>query len=134
MKTVLLIDDNNEILVAKGDASSPRRFIISDLGATFGKTGGFFSRSRNEPSDYVKAEFVQKLNGDVIDFSYSGKNQKLFENLTISDARWVTTLVAKLSDEQLKDAFRSANYSADEVNQLAQAFRDRSNKLAALAK
>jgi hypothetical protein len=127
-------DDNNEILVAKGDASSPRRFIISDLGATFGKTGGFLSRSRNEPSDYVKAEFIQKLNGDVIDFSYSGKNQKLFENLTVSDARWVTSLVARLSDEQLKDAFRSANYSAEEVNQLAQAFRDRSKKLAALAK
>ena len=52
-------DDNNAILAVKGDANSERRFIVSDLGATFGKTGGFISRSRNKPSDYVKAEFVK---------------------------------------------------------------------------
>ena len=127
-------DDNNEILVEKGDATSPRRYIISDLGASFGKTGGFFSRSRNEPSDYAKSEFIQKVNGNVIDFGYSGKNQKLFENLTVADARWLSALIGRLSDDQLKDAFRAANYSADEVNQLAQAFRARANKLAAIAK
>lgn len=127
-------DDNNEILVAKGDAKSPRRYIISDLGATFGKTGGFFSRSRNEPADYGKSEFIKKVNGNTIDFSYSGKNQKLFENLSVSDARWLSNLIARLSDEQVKDAFRAANYSPEEVNQLAQAFRDRANKLAAIAK
>ena len=127
-------DDNNEILVAKGDAASPRRYIISDLGATFGKTGGFFSRSRNEPADYGKSEFIKKVNGNNIDFSYSGKNQKLFENLTVSDARWLSNLLARLSDNQVKDAFRAANYSPEEVNLLAQAFRDRANKLAAIAK
>ena len=68
-------DDNNEILAMRGDTTGEGelRYIISDLGATFGKTGGFFSRSRNKPSDYVKAEFIKKVNGDVIDFSYSGK-------------------------------------------------------------
>jgi hypothetical protein len=127
-------DDNNEILVAKGDPASPRRYIISDLGASFGKTGGFFSRSRNEAADYVKAEFIQKVNGNIIDFSYSGKNQKLFENLTTSDAKWLSDLIARLSDDQLKDAFRAANYSTDEVNQLAGAVRERANKLASIAK
>jgi hypothetical protein len=127
-------DDNNEILVMKGDPASPRRYIISDLGGSFGKTGGFFGRTRNSPSDYVKAEFIQKVNGDVIDFNYSGKNQKLFENLKVSDARWLSSLIARLSDDQLKDAFRAANYSAEEVNQLAQAFRERANKLASVTK
>ena len=127
-------DDNNEILVAKGDPASPRRFIISDLGGSFGKTGGFFARTRNNPTDYAKAQFIKKVNGNVIDFNYSGKNQKLFEHLTLADARWLSDLLAKLSDEQLKDAFRAANYSAEEVDLLATAFRDRANKLAALAK
>ena len=51
----------------RGDTSGEGvlRYIISDLGATF-KTGAF-SRSRNKPSDYVKAEFIKKVNGDVID-------------------------------------------------------------------
>jgi hypothetical protein len=128
-------DDNNEILAMRGDTTGEGelRYIISDLGATFGKTGGFFSRSRNEVPDYVKAEFIKKVNGDVIDFSYSGKNQKLFEGLTVADARWLSNLLKRLSDDQIKDAFRSANYSAGEVDLLAGAVRERINALAKLS-
>jgi len=125
-------DDNNEILATRGDTTGEGelRYIISDLGGTFGKTGGFMSRSRNKPSDYVKADFIKKVNGDVIDFNYNGKNQKLFEGITLADARWLSDLLKRLSDEQIKDAFRSANYSPEEVNQLAGAFKDRINQLA----
>lgn len=127
-------DDNNEILAMRGDTTGEGelRYIISDLGATFGKTGGVFSRSRNDVPDYVKAEFIKKVNGDVIDFSYSGKNQKLFDGLTVEDARWLSNLLKRLSDDQIKDAFRAANYSAEDVDLLAGAFRERINALAKL--
>jgi hypothetical protein len=128
-----LKDDNNEILVTRGDANSERRHIISDLGGSFGKTGGFFSRTRNEPDDYVKAEFIKAVNGNRIDFNYSGKNQKLFEDVTVQDAKWLASWLSRLSDEQLKDAFRAANYSPEEVNQLAGAVRTRINALANLS-
>lgn len=128
-----LKDDNNEILVTRGNASSERRFIISDLGGSFGKTGGFFSRTRNEPDDYVKAEFVKAVNGNKIDFSYSGKNQKLFDNVTVEDAKWLAGWFGRLSDEQIKDAFRAANYTPAEVDQLAGAVRARVNALANLS-
>ena len=129
-------NDNNETLAVRDQAASDRklRYIISDLGGSFGKTGGFFSRSRNEPSDYVKAVFIEKVNGNAIDFKYSGKNQKLFSNLTVTDARWLSGLLKRLSDEQIKDAFRAANYSPEEVEQLAKAFRARANSLADAAK
>ena len=122
-------DDNNEILAHKGDTTGELRYIISDLGATFGKTGGFLSRSRNDVPDYVKAEFIKKVNGDTIDFSYSGKNQKLFEGLTVADARWLHSLLSRLSDEQIKDAFRSANYSTEDVELLTGAFKSRMAQL-----
>jgi len=129
-------DDNNETLASRDQTASDLklRYIISDLGGSFGKTGGFLSRSRNEPSDYVKAVFIEKVNGNTIDFKYSGKNQKLFTNLTVADARWLSTLLKRLSDEQIKDAFRAANYSAEEVDLLATAFRARANALADAAK
>jgi len=122
-------DDNNEILAHKGDTTGELRYIISDLGGSFGKTGGFISRSRNKPDDYVKADFIKKVNGDVIDFHYGGKNQKLFENITVADARWLSALLKQLSDDQIKDAFRAANYSAEDVDRLATAFRARANAL-----
>lgn len=123
-------DDNNAILAVKGDANSERRFIVSDLGATFGKTGGIISRSRNKPSDYVKSEFIKAVNGNRIDFHYGGKNGKLFDDITVSDAKWLAGWLSKLSDEQIKDAFRAANYSSEEVDQLAAAVRARINALA----
>jgi hypothetical protein len=127
-------DDNNEILAMRGDTTGEGelRYIISDLGATFGKTGGVFSRSRNDVPDYVKAEFIKKVNGDVIDFNYGGKNQKIFNGLTVADARWLSNLLKRLSDDQIKDAFRAANYSAEDVDLLAGAFRERINALAKL--
>jgi len=125
-------DDNNQILATRGDTTGEGelRYIISDLGGSFGKTGGVISRSRNKPSDYEKAQFIKKINGDVIDFHYGGKNQKLFEGITLADARWLSDLLKRLSDEQIKDAFRSANYSPEEVDVLAGAFKTRINQLA----
>jgi hypothetical protein len=125
-------DDNNEILAIRSDTTGEGelRYIISDLGGSFGKTGGFFARSRNKPSDYVKADFIKKVNGDVIDFNYGGKNQKLFASITIADARWLSDRLKRLSEEQIKDAFRAANYSAEEVDMLAGALKERINALA----
>ena len=129
-------DENNEILATRGEATGEDevRYIISDLGGSFGKTGGAISRSRNKPSDYVKANFIEKVNGDTIAFHYGGKNKKLFENISIADARWLSSRLNRLSDEQIKDAFRAANYSAAQVDQLSSAFRERLNTLIALGK
>jgi len=128
-------DDNNEILASKSEGTDGTlRYIISDLGGSFGKTGGIISRSRNKPSDYVKATFIEKVKGNDIDFKYSGKNKKLFENLTTADARWLSNLLGQLSDEQIKDAFRAANYSPEEVDQLSQAFKERIAELANVGK
>jgi hypothetical protein len=124
-------DDNNEILAPRGAAGEAElRYIISDLGGSFGKTGGVISRSRNKPSDYVKADFIKGVKGDVIDFHYSGKNQKLFEGITVADATWLSKWLSRLTDEQIKDAFRAANYTPEEVDTLATAFRARANALA----
>lgn len=126
-------DSNNQILATKGVTDSERRYIVSDLGATFGKTGGLISRSRNKPSDYVKAEFVKGISGNDVDFHYGGKNGKLFDDITIQDVKWLTPWLSRLSDEQLKDAFRAANYSNEEVEQLAGAVRARINALTNLS-
>ena len=125
-------DTNNEILATRGDTTGEGelRYIISDLGGSFGKTGGVISRSRNKPSDYEKARFIEKVNGDVINFHYGGKNKKLFENITVADARWLSERLKRLSDEQIKDAFRAANYSPELVDVLASAFKERVEALA----
>ena len=48
------------------------------------------------------------------------------------EARWIGGLLSRLSDRQLQDAFRAANYNAEEVRLLAGAVRKRINELTKL--
>lgn len=125
-----LKDDNNKILLVNNGGGQPElRYIISDLGATFGKTGGFLSRSRNEPEDYVKAKFVEGVEGGRVRLNYDGKQTDLFGNISVSEAKWIGNLLAQLSDQQLQDAFRAANFTPEEIQMLAPAVRSRINQL-----
>lgn len=126
-----LKDDNNRILfVPKGSGGGPElQYILSDLGATFGKTGGFMSRSRNKPEDFAKSKFVEGVEGNRVKLSYGGKNTGLFANITVEQAKWIAGWLSRLSDKQLSDAFRAANYTPDEVQLLTTTTRARINQL-----
>jgi glycogen debranching enzyme len=134
-------DSNNRVLIVKNRGRNELHYVVSDLGTTFGKTGGQKSPmalirsikgSRNEPDDYVKDEFIDEIDGNVVEFDYSGKNESVMEDISIADARWIGGLLAQLSDRQLEDAFRAANYDASDVRLLAQAVRKRINELVKL--
>ena len=128
-------DSNNKILLARSATSGRNelRYVVSDLGATLGKTGSFLTRSRNKPRDFVNAEFVDELDGDRVDFHYSGKRKELFRDITVGEARWMGRWLARLSDGQIRDAFRAANYGPRDVRMLAQALRERINELIRLS-
>jgi hypothetical protein len=126
-----LKDDNNRILyVPAGASGQPElHYIISDLGATFGKTGGFISHNRNAPEDFVKSKFVEGVEGSRVRFAYGGKNAGLFKNISVDQTKWIGSLLSQLSDKQIEDAFRAANYSAEEVEVLSRAVRARIDQL-----
>jgi hypothetical protein len=133
-----LKDANNRVLWVKRDGGNELRYIVSDLGTTFGKTGGqsspmaFFRSikgSRNEPKDYVSDAFVKGVEGNLVRLDYDGKNADLMRNITIADAKWIGNLLARLNDRQLQDAFKAANYTDEQVGMLAGAVRKRINEL-----
>jgi len=126
-------DTNNKIISAEGENGTPQlRYEVSDLGASLGQTGGFFSRSRNKSEDYVKTRFVEEAKRPFIKFDYRGKQQDLFDDITITQARWVGGMLAELSDQQLADAFRAASYSPEESQQLITGLKTRITELATL--
>lgn len=126
-----LKDDNNKILhVPAGASGQPElQYIISDLGATFGKTGGFLSHNRNAPEDFVKSKFVEGVEGSRVRFAYGGKNAGLFKNVSVEHTKWIGGLLAQLTDQQIGDAFRAANYTPEEVDVLTRAVRSRITQL-----
>jgi hypothetical protein len=127
-------DSNNKILLVRDVSGNELRYIISDLGATFGKSGSTpivwrFTRSRNKPTDYADAEFVDVVVDNNVYFQYGGKRGSLFGDITVQDATWIGNLLSQLSAQQLQDAFRAANYSPAEVNLLTNEVRERTNEL-----
>ena len=81
----------------------------------------------------MKADFIEGVKGNIVDFNYGGKEKALFNDITVDDALWIGALLRRLSDEQIKDPFRAANYSPEEVESLAQAFKNRIEALNGLS-
>jgi hypothetical protein len=128
-------DANNKILLVRNSQTgeAEHHYIISDLGATFGKTGGVIGRSRNKPEDFAKAKFVKVVKQHQVFFVYDGKRSEVFSDITVEQAKWIGSWLSQLSEQQIKDALRAGNYSPEQIEALTQVLRDRINTLASLS-
>ena len=129
-----LKDSNNQVLVVKGDRGAELHYIISDLGATFGHASTVpllwrIMRSRNNPSKYAGTKFLEKVKGEQVKIRFAGKNREIMKDVTVNDAEWLGSWLAQLSDRQLADAFRAANYTPGQINLLVSTVRIRANEL-----
>ncbi len=59
----------------------------------------------------MNSKLVRDVEDGFVELSYKGKNRGLFEDITVENARWLSGLLSQLSDKQISDAFRAANYS-----------------------
>ncbi|HWQ32762.1 MAG TPA: hypothetical protein VNQ79_07900 [Blastocatellia bacterium] len=126
-----------------------RRYVVSDLGASFGRTGSISTRSRSNLQDYVRSEFIEKIRPAEVDFvldtrpffllainfpwyNERSEMEKIVKHIPRSDARWIGTLLAGLSNEQLSDAFRAAGYTQQEAELYTQQLRYRITQLTKL--
>ena len=123
----------NNVVLKRGDEL---HYVISDLGVTFGKTGSNgmtlfwrIGRSRNEPDQYAESEFVKDIKNGKIKFAFNGKGMELFNDITVEDGRWLAALLNQLTDKQISDAFKAANYSDAEIALLTQGVRSRIRSL-----
>jgi len=137
-----LKEDNNKIIRASKKSGGDRGelvYYVSDLGATFGKTGSAFRKipgfhnapagSKGEAGPYSDQVFIEKVaNGQVV-FNYKGKDPKALEGITVENARWLGNLAGRLSDKQLSDAFRASGFSDGEITLFVRAVRARINEL-----
>ena len=132
-----LLDLQNQVLSVDTPHGRELHYIISDLGSTFGKFGSNnlpiffrFGRKADSPSAWSKAKFIKGVKNGYIVFATTGaKSRSLFKNITVAQGRWLYDLLAQLRDEQLRDAFRAANYSPGEVDILTAAAKRRITEL-----
>jgi hypothetical protein len=135
-----LKDANNSIYEEKGqDAGAPElHYAVSDLGASFGTTGRSWTHglSKGNLKAYRGSKFISKVTPEYVDFNVPTRPALIFlttpkefvsrvdmrwigKRIPRSDAKWIGGLLAQLSPEQIREAFRAAGYSPQQVRGFA---------------
>jgi hypothetical protein len=136
---------NNSIYAVDGE----RRYAVSDVGATFGNTGNSLTRSKGVPKDYERSAFIAKDSPDFMDFVlhsrpfFTGvveasnyrertKMEEITKHIPRADAQWLGQRLSRLTDDQIRDAFRAAGFGSQDVERLTRTIRQRFAALEAL--
>jgi hypothetical protein len=116
------------------NASVDGRYHVADLGASFGRTGNSFTRSKGVMKDYAGTRFIEHTTPAYVDFvmhsrpfslsfifnfpnyRFRTRMESVVKGIPIGDARWIGNLLGQLSIEQIRDCFRAAGFSPDEVD------------------
>jgi hypothetical protein len=136
-----LKDDNNAIYLEKHPEppEGPEEiYMVKDLGASFGSTGLGWSHatSKGNLKAYSHSKFVSKVTPEYVDFNFPTRPaliniftprdfisrmqlRWIGRRIPRADARWVGQLLAQLSPAQIRDAFRAAGYTPDQVEGFA---------------
>jgi hypothetical protein len=124
----------NNSMYADEDGSRPVLYEVSDLGSSFGRTGESYrsGTSKGNLKAYQHSKFVSKVTKDRVSFNFPTHlpylyvfNLPLFisesragwigHDIPRADVQWIGSLLAQLSSQQIRDAFRAAGYTAEQV-------------------
>lgn len=149
--------DNNRIIYQKNPETDQMeaRYVVTDVGATLGHVGGLGgTRVKNSLEHFLMTKFIVSVQNGEVEFDYSttpkgagkfasffnpgyGKRQankeKAMRRIPVASARWIGQQLSRLSDEQLRDAFRAAGYDNTTMEGFVKTLRERINKLASLS-
>ena len=144
-----LKDENNAILENEKE-EGPRIYEVSDVGTALGTPGKSYSDrvSKGNLDVYRRTRLIANIHGDYIDLNFPKRPPiwELFEfewsfyfhqahmgwigrHIPRADAKWIGSLLAQLSPDQIRDAFRAAGYSQSDIESYTQAVISRIQEL-----
>jgi len=103
---------NNKIFSLTTPQGAARWFVAQDIGASFGKTGWPVG-NRNSVEDYERQNFIVGVDNGRVQLDYQARHRELLEDITPDDVVWVSQLFARITDQQLADAFLAADMPAE---------------------
>jgi hypothetical protein len=145
--------NNRVFYVERPGGVREKHYVVTDLGATLGRAGGFGGkRTKNNLNDFLSTKFVRGVDDGVVEFDYDTrprgfghltvfqpfyyrgevKKEKAMRGIPVEHARWIGSLLSQLTDEQLTDAFRAADYDETTTRGYVRALRERINQLTSL--
>jgi hypothetical protein len=109
---------NNRVLRVRGPRGGvERRFLVSDLGATFGRMGGglISNKSKWNLAHFREEKFIGKVERGWLHLAFDGYDPDI-DRVPIEHARWFAGLAAQLRPAQLRRAFEAAGAQPAEID------------------
>ena len=136
---------NNKIYdLVSPDGTVERRYMVRDLGASFGKSDApaltrfigarVAQGNRNDLEDFEGQGFVKGVAGNRVEFDYGGIYRYVVDTVTVDDVVWTCRLLSRLSDEQWKAAFTAGGYPSDQTARFITKLKSKIAEGLALAK
>lgn len=123
--------NNDVVRVKTADGGLEQRYMVGDLGGTFGRMGGPISaRSKWNLADYKAEGFIEKVEGGVVHLDYDGFDSKM-DRVPLEHARWFASLVSQLTPEQVRRAFQASGATPKEVEGFSARFVEKVAQLQA---
>lgn len=131
------------------EVDGQRRCVVTDMGATFGKTGDILNRSKSVAKEYAASKFISKVTPESVDlvlhsrpfflavinipyYRNRTRMEKITKRIPRADARWMGQRLALLSVTQIHDSFRAAGYTPEQIDVYTKAVQSRIAQLNAL--
>ena len=135
-----LKDENNGVYEYEGK----KVYLVTDLGASFGTTSRRLTRDAGKGNlqNYEASRFIENVDSpfvsfgtpsrpafllafDMPDFKSRLNMEWIGKKIPIDDARWIGSILARLSQQQIEAAFSAAGYSEGEVKGFSHAIEER---------
>lgn len=102
--------ENNRVYRPLGPRQGPRRwYLVQDVGASLGRSR-FPTGTRNRIRHFEREDLIVGVRNGRPRFEHYSYHLGLLEPIGAGDVVWTCRLLARLSDRQLADAFRAADY------------------------
>jgi hypothetical protein len=131
-----LKDVNNTIYQVKHATGPEQLYVVSDLGASFGGAafGWPIDKSRGYLPAYRHSKLIKHATTEYVDFVSPARPKFMYfffgpgsyrnrvrlgwigKHIPRENAAWMGQLLARLSREQIQDAFRAAGYEPEQVD------------------
>jgi hypothetical protein len=69
--------------------------------------------TRNDIDDFETTPLIKEVRGSDVVLNYRGRHGEILDRLSVEDLVWASELMNRLSDAQLDDAFKAADYPPD---------------------
>ena len=147
------LKDDNYAIFENEKEDGPQMYAVSDVGTAMGTPGKSYNDrvSKGNLAVYNHTKLIAHVHRDYIDLNFPKcpPFMEIFElewgvyfrqvhmrwigkHIPRRDAKWIGSLLAQLTPDQIRDAFRAAGYSDFEINAYTNAVQSRIKELNSL--